>query len=404
MAASYGASTFFLLPSSARYPPYTISKRMVCLASSTPISSPSKLRTKRKNYLRPKILKTLTKPLPNPLLPELPSTIPVDSPPEQQPEFLSGQLPDEGLKEFESHEVSTGDINGVLGKFSKISVFRIGLCLVGAFVFQTICAVWMLGSTDSSHKDGILDSEDKTRVLKLGLNGNSNAKHNILVNGSGIVYVDKSGLEEKIAEIQAMAREVRRKESMKSQASNKGLDDEDIEVVKTGIDKEVDNKLIKLRKSLRNGYEKPSVGYLGKDRVGKDVNEANGALMFKKKYKFKSPSISSSDRPKGFQSSDNHSISKMNNSSAVSGSEILEKTSNGNYGTLDNDQRLDLSNGDLLGNGPITSDENGGRKAPVEKITSTQTAKKKLGNRKKRAKLGKAEPLNGNIQLEHLTT
>lgn len=62
----------------------------------------------------------------------------------------------------------------------------------------------------------------------------------------------------------------------------------------------------------------------------------------------------------------------MNNGSAVSGSEILEKRSNGNYGTLDNDQRLDLPNGDLLGNGPITSDEDGGRKAPVEKITSTQ--------------------------------
>lgn len=373
MAASNGATTLSLLPSSSspKYPPYITKTPFICLvASSTPpLSSPYKLKRRRtrKNHLRPKLLKTLPIPdpeQPDPILLEFdPIHVELEPPVEQLvlEEFkeLEAQEVDDINGGYEAQEVVRRDINwGYLGNLSKVSIFRIGLGLVGAFV-----GVWVYRSVNLGQKGD--------RVLG-GNEGEDNREE--------VVYVDTTGLEDKIAEIQEMAREARKKEKIEAQARNdKGVGDEGgVDVVRFGIEREVDRRLVKVEKNLRNG--------LGKDRGGSekgfDVKEDNGALMFKKKYKFKSPLIGLSDAPKGFQSLEDRSVSE---GSVAAEDEILEETSNGNYGALE------------LEDEAVSSDEDGERKAPVGKVTSTEASKKKSANRKERVKLGKVDSLNGNI-------
>nr|GEW13759.1 hypothetical protein [Tanacetum cinerariifolium] len=66
-------------------------------------------------------------------------------------------------------------------------------------------------------------------------------------------------------------------------------------------EKEVDGRLMKLTKSLEGNYEKlPNVNVLRNESEGSDDGEEFGSLMFKKKFKYKSPSVDSGDTPKGF--------------------------------------------------------------------------------------------------------
>ena len=67
---------------------------------------------------------------------------------------------------LESSEVVSGDF----GNFSTRAGIQLGLFYVGAFLFQTICAVWVFGSVGSVKKDGNLNSGGETRVLELGVN------------------------------------------------------------------------------------------------------------------------------------------------------------------------------------------------------------------------------------------
>ncbi|XP_052208434.1 uncharacterized protein LOC127812143 [Diospyros lotus] len=348
------------------------------------ISSPTP--PKRKNYLRQKLLKTLTKPYPNDAIPESPPPtnpiIPAVSPREHNE--------GEARQGFEVSRPSetAGVLNGGFGFGypSTRSVFKLGLFLVGAFAFQTVCAVMVFGSADSDRKDGNLGTGHRTRVLELGVNGDSKGKSSALLDGNGDLFSGK--LEEKIYEIQAMAREARERDRLDSKSS--GLEDDD-DFVKTGIEKEVERKLVKLRKRLQNSREKLPVfpvSHLGnedefEDGVGVDSLDENKPLMFRKKYKFRSPSTNPSIKPKGFQGSQNQTITRSKNSSSAVEDELMRK------GSADND------NVDLLGEGwlpeqennnlsddvsvPLLLEEDIGRNLSKGKSKSAQTSSNKLG-------------------------
>ncbi|KAK4405566.1 hypothetical protein Sango_0563100 [Sesamum angolense] len=272
-------------------------RKAILLLSCFSTSFPDKP-TRRKNRLRQKILETLRKPI----LPELPPANPdvsIDSPPIQE----SGSIPEvqesdksrnleagnEEVQEFEEireAEVSMpagGIVDRSVGVLGKKSILKYGLWLLGAFVFQTVCAIWFFGSAGESCFE---------RKWEWG-NGVENSSLN------SIVYVDELEMERKIEEIRAMAREAREKERLESKTND--FESEDNEEtnggssLKSGIEEEVDNRLDKLRKKLENARKKmpvASVGYSRKetDEVEKgelDEGGANGALLFKKKYKFK---------------------------------------------------------------------------------------------------------------------
>ncbi|GJV66931.1 hypothetical protein Tco_1482440 [Tanacetum coccineum] len=101
-----------------------------------------------------------------------------------------------------------------------------------------------------------------------------------------------------------MAREASRQE--KIEANRRGLvnDDDDVDfgsVEKSVKEKEVDGRLMKFRKSLEGNYKKlPNVKGLRNESEGSDDGEEFGSLMFKKKYKYKSQSVDSGDKPMGF--------------------------------------------------------------------------------------------------------
>ncbi|KAA8548940.1 hypothetical protein F0562_000624 [Nyssa sinensis] len=438
MARAHCATGSFLLPFANTTP--IRRKPLVLLSSSISTPSPSKL-TKRKNHLRLKLLKTLTKPYPIPLNLEEVLTnpiIPVESPHEQQTESPSDQLPHDSCpgvavevpKEFPSNEIQLSEISdaagvleGSVSNFSTRSVIKFGLFFVGAFVFQTICAVWILGSAHSDHNNENLGSEDKTRGLELEMNQTNKAKLNFLVNGSdnsfhgklgfkqgGIVHMDESELENKIAEIRQMARDARESERLETKAN--GLDDNDD--VKTGIEKEVDSRMVKLRKKLENTGDKSpvsSVSYLRKDdkfensvkKDGLEAKEANGPLMFKEKHKFRSPLNNPSNKPKGFRGSTDHSVTKIKNSEK-------QMTGNESVGdgldSLDKEHQLDLPNAKLQGNISMVLEEDAGKTQSIEASKSSQTPQKKLGLGKERGKtkLGKkmgpdrSEPRTGILQ------
>ncbi|KAL6970290.1 hypothetical protein U1Q18_029989 [Sarracenia purpurea var. burkii] len=381
-------ATSFLLPPYANSSPARRNPVLVLFSSSISTSPfPSNL-TRRKNYLRQKLLKTLTKPYPNHILLESPKlpVIPVESPHGNQSEFSREQIASDetesDTREFQISESSktSGVFSGDdVGVFSTMSVFKLGLFLVGAFVFQTICAVLVLGPANSDQKDGNFDTGGKTRV----------EKPSILLNGSGVSFRGKFGfkqggilhegdseLEDKIVGIQAMARDARERE--KSDLKLKGLDNG--EIVKTGIEKEVDTKLVKLRKRLQNNREKPLVlpaSYLRKDGEAEDgldrddleMKDASKPLMFKKKFKFRSSSTNLGDKPKGFQGLEDYRITKNRSSRLVIEDEPIRNVSVDDdcVELLDEEQKLDQCNGDSQGGISSPLEEDSDRKQPKEK-------------------------------------
>jgi hypothetical protein len=300
--------------------------------------------TKRKNYLRPKILKTLPKLIPNPVIPilspetEIPLEPHLDS---ESPadEISSDNCAADKVEEFRASEISA-EHDGIVGKFSTKSVLKYGAYLVGIFVFQTFCAVWVLGNANTDRKERNLDNSE------LGIGENNEGK--FLLSENGIGYVQDDELERKIEEIRAMAREARRSEAKAVKEDVEDDDDIDEESAvsrqRVDIEKEIGARLIKLQKKLNSapeGLPGLFVNYLGmsgkgEDRVSRDSsdsNEANGTLMFKKKFKF-SPSTKRVDGPKGFggtrdrntKKSGSGSVGKMSGNGSVDddGVELLD--------------------------------------------------------------------------------
>ncbi|KAK1390468.1 hypothetical protein POM88_018646 [Heracleum sosnowskyi] len=371
MAAAYSATTFFLLPSPN---PTRFSTKLFVLRSSS-VSSPliTRFRKQRKNYLRPKILRTR----PDPLLLEPPFTIPEEILVDPQPDNpLPDPLIEEALKEYddESLEASVLDVNSNvgLGKFSKFTVFRVGLFLVGAFVVQTICAVLLFGSG----QNGVVDSEGESGGL--GLSGDGV--------GNKVVYVDQVEMRRRIKEIQVMARDVREKERREGKNGN----DEDMRGDDVGddfsrIEKEVMRRLGKSGK----GAKKMSVGHTRKDDDSKDglvAGDFNEALLVKK-AEFENLLVS---KVKDFRDSDDDSISEVGNTSEVLRREALEKINDGSDGMelFDSVRTVEKANADEVRNDFVNSEEEDGSR-------TIELPRKKSSQGKGRVKLGKAEPLNG---------
>ena len=291
MAGAHCATTTLSLLTPPINPTVTRPKARASASLPLPLPKP----TQRKNYLRPKILKTLTKPPSNPVIPIVsPETetetenLDFESPTDEtSTENLAADIGETvEVEEFRSSETPATAADGIVGKLSARSVLKYGAYLVGLFVFQTICSVWILGKANSdSVKDGNLDSSDK--------NSSSNKEK--------VLFGSDSELEMKIEEIRAMAREARRSE--KNAGKEGGEDDEFgeeslISKRRIGIEKEIGAKLSNLQKRLNSNLANKVEDKV--KRVNSDSKDANGTLMFKKKLKFKSPPMKVRNGSKGF--------------------------------------------------------------------------------------------------------
>ncbi|XP_021290319.1 uncharacterized protein LOC110421150 isoform X1 [Herrania umbratica] len=299
---------------------------------STPV--PSKP-TKRKNYLRPKILKTITKPFPS-STPTIPIT-PVESAPENKPvdvvvfEPPSDEIPIKVLEEtyrveeFQVSETSgvAGENSGNFGKISAYSVLKFGFYFVGIFVFQTLVAVWVMGTGNS---------QDKVNIFQRNKSGNGKFLNNGKVESSSrnMFYWDDSELEEKVKEIRAMAREARKIEEKETKNDDEEGDmtDESLNSkARIGFEKEIGARLNKLEKKLnskRENFPGSYVNILDKLKDGEDAKDMDKKLFIKKKFKFRAPEKNSRSDVKGFAGLKDGSATRNKNGMATSGSATKE--------------------------------------------------------------------------------
>ncbi|KVH91586.1 hypothetical protein Ccrd_006400 [Cynara cardunculus var. scolymus] len=315
------------------------------LVSSLSSSFPS--RRRRTNHLRQKILKTLeNKPYPDPSNPDFPRKLPTTS---------IDETVQQQLAEADQLSVSetTGFVDGIVAQFSPRSFVKIGFFLVGAFILQTICAVMIFGSNDLEGEDGNLNGDDfkQPRVLDRTNESKSNSllsknRNLIETKDGGMVLVDESEMDNKITEIKEMAREARNLEAKKKGLVEEGDDDIDYDLIDKKLkEKEVDGRLMKLRKSLEGNYEKLPPKFPTKESDIRNngekgtsaAEEAFGSLMFKKKYKYKSPSIDSGDKPKGFHGED-HNV--------ANGTLINGISSDNGVDISDSNEQIDVPNGE----------------------------------------------------------
>ncbi|XP_011090970.1 uncharacterized protein LOC105171522 isoform X2 [Sesamum indicum] len=414
-------------------------RKRVLLISCFSTSFPDKP-TRRKNRLRQKILETFRKPI----IPEAPPAnpdVPIDSSPIQESGNIqevqesdksrNSEAGNEEVQEFEEMrevEVSMpagGSVDRSIGVLAKNSILKYGLWLVGAFVFQTVCATWVFGSAGVDNKNELFDGDEKNSVLEVGGNeGKSRVR--IVLNGkmgvensalNSIIYVDELEMERKIEEIRAMARKAREKERLESKTN--GFEGEDNEEtnggrsLKSGIEEEVDNRLDKLRKKLENARKKIPVASVGYSRKEKDEVEkgeldetgANGAFLFKKKYKFKGSASDPTEKPKGFIGSDDFSVNKSKESgNGEKGYEYFQSGNHDNDAVSlgDGENQPQLSGVDPKGSDAVKVVEEDRMKGMSEMTESSKTTRKKVGKERgtsKRGK-GKGEPKPKVIDVE----
>ncbi|KZV24823.1 hypothetical protein F511_26482 [Dorcoceras hygrometricum] len=312
--------------------------RSAVTASAISTSFPRK-RALRRNYLRHKLLKTLSHP-----------SIPIDSLPFQQviepvlkeiqehDEFENQQIHEfEVVKDARISEPTIGvAVDGSVGLLDNNTILKYGLWLAAAFVFQAVCAVWVFGSADSGSRNGNLDGNRKDPVLEVRENGQT-----VKLIPNGAVYVDEVGIGREIEEIRAMAREAREKERLKSK--NDGLDSEDDDDDdvndRSGIDLEVDNRLFKLRKKLENEREGTPIALIGHSR--KEGERTDGA------------GESSRCETNGFWGSDDYSIHRPKKDGDT---EELLRSGNGRNNAVNlgaEEKHLDLADVDSKENDPV---------------------------------------------------
>ncbi|XP_031098404.1 uncharacterized protein LOC116002408 isoform X2 [Ipomoea triloba] len=301
MAGALGTSLSLLLPSTP------ISRKDLSPKSSLSALNQRKP-TKRKNYLREKILKTLTKPHPKFPLPvpiETPPTIdplaPSEPPLERIPAYPSVEVSGEEPKESEVQEVQVAEVSEPrLVNPGKSSALKLFSWIVAAVIVPTLY-VRVFGSAGVDSKNGKFGRKnEKDEILEIGGVGNSKSKVKLFLNGSEngwIGLVDEAEMERKIEEVKMMAREARAMERIKaakSSASDSGYDDDEDD------DSSVRNAIGKLPASLmKNGYLRRN-GERKAQTGGFDEKEMNAALLFKKKHKYRNFSGKPSEKPTGF--------------------------------------------------------------------------------------------------------
>ncbi|KAM7278425.1 hypothetical protein ACFE04_005559 [Oxalis oulophora] len=311
MAAGCHNAAVSLLPIK---PVYIISSRYTKFPSKT---------IKRNNYLRTKILKTLNPKLPlkkllNPIVVAPPQNDSVldqySIPPEEETSSSSSSFA-EAIETTPTN--NNNDSNNTGDLISAKTVIKCGLFLIGALVFQTVYVVWVMGQqkSDSSVKDG--SSNNSNQFLF-----NSGNEKVVLDTNGNVVYLNEVEMELKIREIRAMANEVRELEvtELKRKLGGGIVDDDPIvsSKGKSGIEKEIGARLVNVEKKLNSKSESLPVmvmknldGLGGFDEDEEEEKEevswssfkAKGMdenLMFKKKYKYKTPSTNPRSKPKGF--------------------------------------------------------------------------------------------------------
>ncbi|XP_073153780.1 uncharacterized protein [Henckelia pumila] len=368
-------------------------------------------RTLRRNYLRQKLLKTLRHPSIRPLQqviePVLKEIQELEE--SENPESGNHQIQEvEVVKEVGISEPTVGIPavgTGSVGLVDKKTIFKYGLWLTGAFVFQVVCAVWVFGSADSGSRNGNLNGNREDPGVEVTENGQAESRVNLFSNGNvnwqvgignGAVYGGEVEMEREIEEIRTMAREAREKERHKSE--NDGLVREDENGVdagkidRTGIDWEVDNRLIKLRKKLENERDRSPIALIGhsrregerKDGVGEhefSEIEGNAALVFKKKYKFKDLSSNQGEKPKGFGGSDDYSIHEAKKfGESEEGVELLRIGNVGNDAVdLGGEEKhIDLADVDSEGNDSVHMVKEIKNKGTVELTEISKSTRKKV--------------------------
>ncbi|KAH6769700.1 hypothetical protein C2S52_014503 [Perilla frutescens var. hirtella] len=383
-------------------PDNTVRVKPVFFVSSFSTSLPAK-RARRRNHLREKILETQK----NPIIPKLPPANPI-VPIEHQPqeikevdinqetqefekpeasELAEGEEIQE-LQELQEVEVSVPAGVGIDGRIGKNQFLKYGLWFVGAFVFQTVCAVLFFGLDDNDNKREIVNGSGELRAkdVVLGENGNGGM--------DGSVDVE---MEKKIEEIRLMAREVRERERLQSKRN--GDDGEDGEEggkhVKSGIEEEVDGTMVRLRKKLeKTRFKTPVVGNSSMETKRSDEVE-KGDLLYKKKYKFREFSGDMIEKPKGFVGSDD---------SRVNG-DIGEV--NGDAGLGDGENQTELSDDDPKAIDVVDVVEEDNKKGVSGTSESTRNTRSKVtkerGTSKEGKRKGVAKPkvIDGNVLEKH---
>ncbi|XP_048235476.1 uncharacterized protein LOC8278727 [Ricinus communis] len=383
MARAYSTFPFLGRPKIAFTSP-TIRKLRAypILASRIATAIPSKrIIINRKNHLRPKILKTLTKPLPQlgpttelilPVPVPVPVPIPIQLLPENDtvvdsPNEIPGEILEEidDSEEFRVSEIVAGEKRSTFGRISAKSVLKFCGWLVGVYLLQAILTVWVLGNNNNQER---FDS----------LGGKSN---NAFMNGNNVVAgFDESEMDERISVIRAMARKVREKEKVKRKEGN----DEESE-----IEKEIGARLVKLEKRLNSKREKllpdSFMNYLGfsdnneEEGGGGDGDGQNGmevndidmkSLMFKKKFKFKSPSMNSRSSPKGFSGLRDSGVSSTVNGSASNG-----KSGESDFGSTKLEKEKEDSQRDM-GSGAVQKISEGSSSTEVTEASTSQDVEK----------------------------
>ncbi|XP_044500077.1 uncharacterized protein LOC123221321 [Mangifera indica] len=291
-------------------------KPLLSSSISYPPRYPKKL-TKRKNHLRPKILKILKKPYP--IEPVIPILLPPQNDIISEPQLdeLVGVVP--AVDEVEEVQVTgtesvAGGYSGIFGKLSAMSVLKVGLGLFGVLILQTICSVCFLENSNSDEENKSLDVSD-TGINRI-------RKGNFLMD-KNVVYLDETELEYRINEIRAMAREVRKVEDKARGIDNDkdGIPDEFMSFnSRTSIEKEIGTRLSKLEKKLNSRKGKSPGSYMNILNEVNDIEdgkEMDETLMFKKKFKFRNPTSLRSDA-KGFSGFGDSSTYKKKKSGIAS--------------------------------------------------------------------------------------
>lgn len=284
-----------------------------------------------------------------------------------------------------------GEYSGMVGKVSANSILKYGLYLVGLFAFQTICAVWVLGSTNSNAKGSNLSGLDmgvsekrKGKFLLSKNEGFLNEKVDSKLRNA--IGLDEHDLEEKIKEIRTMAREARKIEEKELRDGNREDDTVD-EILdskdRIGIEKEIGARLVNLEKRLhskRGKLQGLDTKYLDKGggEDGDRMDNLNGkeddkTLIFKKKFKFKSPAMNSRSAVKGFPGREG-----KNKQTDLAGIDQVQRRENVSQ------------DGDLLEGVSRNMEMDSAKKGPGRDLKVSSTDGRKLG--KKSRKIEAADP------------
>lgn len=390
-ALHHGAAAVVRRP--RRFVPENISLvKPVFFVSSFSTSFPAR-HARRRNHLRQKILKTLKKPITPKLPPANPITH-IESPSQEIKEFGINQENQEyensklaegeeiqELKEVEVEVPAGVGIDGRIGVAGENSILKYGCWFVGAFVFQTVCAVLFFGLDEIDNKRGTGNGSGELRVQDdvLDVNGDGKMGLRNSVIGDGFDNEDKLEMESKIEEIRLMAREVREKERLQSKRNGEdGEGTDGGKYSKSEIEEEVDGTMVRLRKKLeKTRFIQPLVEHSsGETKRGDEVDK--GDLLYKKKYKFKDFSFIGSD--------DSRVNGDMEEGNGVFGDDNAA-------GSGDGEKQTELSDGDPKGVDAVYVVEADDKKGMLETTEATGNTRSKVTKERGKSKQGKRKGL-----------